>query len=78
MAAIAIERDPFHGEWNYTSHPTSVRHEAVIPRQILRYGDTRFVEIAFAPRRRRGSACAGPSAGSFVTTMQLGREPVVR
>jgi hypothetical protein len=22
MAALAIERDPFHGEWNYTTSPS--------------------------------------------------------
>jgi hypothetical protein len=31
MAAINIERDAFHGEWNYTIRPRNISGRAVIP-----------------------------------------------
>jgi hypothetical protein len=31
MAALNIERDPFHGEWNYTIRPNLQQNSAVIP-----------------------------------------------
>jgi hypothetical protein len=30
MAALRIERDPFHGEWNYTIRPRPITEDQVI------------------------------------------------
>ncbi|MBP2444167.1 hypothetical protein JOH51_001623 [Rhizobium leguminosarum] len=34
MNAINIDRDPFHGEWNYTISPTSVVSDSAIAESV--------------------------------------------
>ena len=35
MNAINIDRDPFHGEWNYTIFPISAKHSSMQPSPSL-------------------------------------------